>query len=265
MEENGVFTTLVTINIGVLALISTFLLATHFFYNDKKNNTVINIKKSINKIINTKTQVDKFRKRDKVSFEELKKLLDKTIDGCETDKNTKSTADLIFETYEEIYFFLIYQDYINENILFKKKPSDLQEIISNIEQLEFYIKTVSNSKVFSDIINTLEHYKKNAILEIRDYISLEIEKALDRKNSFENTIDLVYEYNSLTQHERETRPKKIFYLLISMPIIFGIIAPLFSISIFPYNTYIEGFKYDLSKAVAFALTILSLSPYGNCD
>jgi hypothetical protein len=261
MEENGIFTALLSVNVGVLALISTYLFAVHFFYNYKKNNTEIKLIKNINTIINTKRQLDRYRRKSKIKSEEIRETINKTFDLIESDYDQEKMVNQIFKVNSDIYFYLIYQDYISDTFLLKKDPKELQESITKIEEIEFFTKTTSNSLIFNKSIENIKDHKNNVIIEIKHYNSLEIEKAIERKHDFEKTINLVYEYHSLTQHKQETHPKIMFYILITISIIFGIVFPLLSISLFPYNTYIEGFKYDLSKSIGFFLTALSFFPY----
>ncbi|MBJ7539269.1 hypothetical protein [Marinomonas transparens] len=278
MEENGTFTALLTINLGVLGLIITYLIATEFFFSEKKTETKIKIKSLLNEIKPT-YKTNEYLNIEKVrdSFSKIEGALQCIFliknKGKYKAEELTPHIDLIksnyFNAYADSTSILAGSSFIKSERINNKDTSNLrkelleykyifEEIIHYDSRLDPHTgKTISESiSEFLDEKNLrILTLLKTALTNSVNSTPKKLE-AINRVIQYTNEIDSIIDHHNNSYIFKEKLIRQLFLISIS-----GIILPSFFISLLPYETYITGLTYDLSITASNILLIFTFIPY----
>jgi len=288
MKENGTFIALITINLGGIGLIGTYLLATYFFYVDRANDLKIILDIEFEKLRNRIYSRYIISRRENSHSIFMHDLLLLNADAIKTTQIKGISKSEIYNKYLKIidhYLIagsdLLYLEVYPISNIYKLDTKDkLDELLTSLGKLQTsYEETKYNHE---KLIDDFEIMQQNLFqIESISNLDTKYKKTFDTKHNLSKSIldkvkkDIIDQSDEVDYHltklyklnknKSDKLSLKYEYYCILSSALFGIILPLVSISTLPYETHfipLKNIQLDISYWVAAFLAFASLLPYG---
>ncbi|KZM43098.1 hypothetical protein OA92_10090 [Marinomonas sp. SBI22] len=285
MEENGTFIALITINLGGVGLLTTYILANYFFYTDRINDLRITIESEFGSL---KTKLSEYKIFDHMKSEEsdhgedyISNLHRKHAELSRSLIVEKPSESEIIEMELEFINLLetgsIFLKFININSIeklplttnkdIKNLKKEFESIILNFENFQYYFNIITKDfkKDYDNFIRKSTEpdtvYKKE-FNDMRTIINRTLQETRAKLiPEFEALVEKTNKFNFLYDSQDSKINFQHIYYCIQLSALFGILLPLICINTLPYNTSLFDSSYDFSNLAAALLSFISLLPY----